>query len=190
MSKIKIAIKMKPHTQASCTINGETLTCWSDGRVFRESGQQVKVKPNKEGYCRMKINGKEYLMHRVIYYAFNPSWDITDTSRDNLVDHDDTNPSNNRLSNLRIATNSQNLHNTGATVNSRTGIKGLYPFYDKKRDFWMWCIEIKIGGKRVYEKRRKVANGHIPDILPDVPQDLIDLCKEKQRFYHGEFFHE
>ena len=192
MSKIKIAIKRKPPlTHATCTLNGEVLTCWSDGRVFHESGQQVKAKPNEKGYCRIVINRKKkYYMHRVIYYAFNPNWDITDTSRDNSVDHDDTNPSNCRLSNLRIATNSQNHHNTGAFVNSRTGIKGLSPGYRKKDDYWEWRIQIYAGGKFVYEKRRKVANGPIPDILPAVPQDLIDLLREKQRFYHGEFFHE
>ena len=196
MSKIKISVKMKPQ-QATCTLNGELLTCWSDGRVFHESGRQVKVKPNKKnGYCHMTIkrsagwDKKGYLMHRVIYYAFNPSWDITDSSQDNSIDHNDNNKSNNRLSNLRIATHSQNQYNSGAYVTSRTGIKGLSPYYSKKDDYWGWSIVIRAGGKTVYEKKRKVANGPIPDILPDPPQDLVDLLREKQRFYHGEFFHE
>ena len=191
MSKIKIAIKRKPPlTQATCTINGETLTCHVDGRIFNESGKQVKAKPNAQGYRHIEINQKRYKMHRVIYYAFNPNWDITDTSRDNSIDHDDTNPSNCRLSNLRIATHSQNHHNIGAFVNSKTGIKGIFPNYDKKGDYWQWHIQIRAGGKTVYQKRRKVANGPIPDILPDPPQDLVDLLREKQRVYHGEFFHE
>ncbi len=42
-----------------------------------------------------------------------------------LIDHEDGNPFNNRLSNLRQATNAQNLRNRGRQKNNTTGYKGV-----------------------------------------------------------------
>lgn len=41
------------------------------------------------------------------------------------IDHRDTDGSNNRASNLRLATPTQNAHNTHALPSSTTGVKGL-----------------------------------------------------------------
>ena len=72
MSKIKIAIKMKPPpTQTSCTINGETLTCHVDGRIFHESGKQVKAKPNAQGYRHIEINQKRVPKLGTLFFLFN-----------------------------------------------------------------------------------------------------------------------
>jgi len=68
------------------------------------------AKDEARGYFRIFV-GKRYQLHRVCYYAHNPDWDIYDTSRDNQIDHIDRNKSNNHISNLRQATNSQNMEN-------------------------------------------------------------------------------
>jgi hypothetical protein len=47
--------------------------------------------------------------HRIIYYAFNPDFDIYNPSI--ILDHIDGNPLNNALENLRIVTIQENAHN-------------------------------------------------------------------------------
>jgi HNH endonuclease/AP2 domain len=42
------------------------------------------------------------------------------------IDHKDHDPLNNRRTNLRLATQSQNQHNTFVKANSKTGIKGIH----------------------------------------------------------------
>ena len=71
---------------------------------------------NKTGYksYRTHIYGKYYNLSRVVYKAHHPEWDITDTSKNNFIDHKNTNPLDNRIENLRILTHQQNQWNTNA----------------------------------------------------------------------------
>lgn len=71
-------------------------------------------------YGRLTYNGvqRAYLAHQLIWkmvYDQDPPGDI---------DHKDMDRSNNRLSNLRVATRSENLHNSTARAN-RSGYKGV-----------------------------------------------------------------
>jgi len=77
------------------------------------------------GYRRIRINGKLYRAHRLIYLMFNEQWDITDTSQDNSVDHADNDTLNNNIDNLRVATNSQNQANSGKQKNNTSGTTGV-----------------------------------------------------------------
>ena len=100
-----------------------------------------------DGYYVLTITHKKYLLHRVCYYAHNPDWDIYDYSPSNFIDHKDRNPANNHISNLREATNSQNIENNDA--------KG-YSYY--KRDK-RWVAHIAKDGKtyRKYCKTEEEA---------------------------------
>ena len=81
---------------------------------------------NAGGYRSIRINGKLYLAHRLIYQMFNEQWDITDNSHDNSVDHADRDPRNNNIDNLRIATHSQNGSNRSKQKNNTSGTTGVY----------------------------------------------------------------
>ena len=69
------------------------------------------IKGNKKGYINIGINKKKYLLHRVIYKYHNDDFDITDSSNNNLIDHVDINPFDNRIENLRVVNKSQNIRN-------------------------------------------------------------------------------
>jgi len=101
----------------------------------------------KNGYYNIRIRHKHYALHRVCYYAHNPEWDIYNSSQDNSIDHIDQNKLNNHISNLRVATHSQNKENNNA--------KG-YSYY--KRDK-RWVAHLMKDGKphRKYCKTEEEA---------------------------------
>jgi hypothetical protein len=61
-----------------------------------------------------------------------------------VIDHINGNAFDNRLSNLRIATQHQNLQNMKLTARSTCGVKGVS--YDKARG--LWAAEIRANGVR------------------------------------------
>jgi len=74
--------------------------------------------------------------HRLVFYAYNPDFDIFRRSRtENFIDHVDKDKSNNSIENLRIVTNQQNTFNTKA--------KG-YTWHKQRKK---WMSRIKINGK-------------------------------------------
>jgi hypothetical protein len=69
----------------------------------------------KNGYARVCLQGKHYLLHNLIAEAFElPKKDDRDE-----VDHIDGNPSNNSLHNLRYVSHSQNVKHSYDTNNDR-----------------------------------------------------------------------
>tara|TARA_R110000823_G_scaffold244889_4_gene369079 strand:+ start:58 stop:558 length:501 start_codon:yes stop_codon:yes gene_type:complete len=120
--------------------NAIDLYSWRENKT--KTPYWFKMKPTqvihpKTGYkrYRININRKHYNLSRLVYKAHNNDWDITDNSKNNLIDHININSLDNRIENLRILTNQQNRFNTkakGYSWNKR----------DKK-----WNAQIKIGGK-------------------------------------------
>lgn len=124
--------------------------------------------PDKNGRCAgrvsIRIHGKLYLAHRLAWFYVYGEWP-------KLIDHIDGNPSNNRISNLRLATNAQNGWNSGPRSHNTSGFKGVR--YDATRK--KWSARLCVNGEFVLTKRfsRK--------------QDAIDAVKRAIEQYHGEF---
>ncbi|AJA41418.1 HNH endonuclease [Geobacillus virus E3] len=91
---------------------------------------------NEEGYLLSRINGKLVRMHRYILNAPKGK----DVDHINHVRHD------NRKSNLRIVTRSQNNMNKGLQSNSTSGYKGVNFCKDRNK----WKAVIKINGKNIH----------------------------------------
>ena len=92
-------------------------------------------------YVILRINGNQYLAHRI-------AW-LLCTGQDPLklqIDHIDGNGCNNKIKNLRLATNMQNGYNRKMNTNNTSGYKGVS--FDKRNN--KWVAEIMFNGNHKY----------------------------------------
>lgn len=121
------------------TLGGKCLKGWPAGRMG--TGKAA-------GYLRITVYGREYKAHRLAWFWMTGEWP------ENQIDHINGNPSDNRWSNLRLATQNQNKQNSGVYKNSKSGVKGVS---------WhlatgMWRAVIQVNRKQVYLGRFEDIN--------------------------------
>jgi len=85
------------------------------------------------GYLQTKIDGKLYLNHRLIFFMFHGYLPVQ-------VDHDDNDRSNNRIENLRPASQNQNQHNALLRKDNTSGIKNVC--WNKRQKTWVVRINV------------------------------------------------
>lgn len=71
------------------------------------------------GYRRVKIKGKSYLVHRLVYLMFHGELP-------ECIDHINGDTLDNNIENLRVATKLQNRWNCKPNDGSFTGVKGVF----------------------------------------------------------------
>jgi len=98
------------------------------------AGQIAGVVSNGRRYIR--INRKRYAAHRLAYFYVYGKWPA------NEIDHINRNPDDNRISNLRDATRSQNLFNCGNKPDAPP--RGIDWYKQTSR----WRVRIKRDGKQ------------------------------------------
>lgn len=133
----------------------ETGTVSKDGRPIGSVG--------KDGYVRMHYKGRVERGHRLAYI-------LQGLSLPDQIDHRDGNRSNNRWSNLRDCSNTQNGYNRKGT--SKQGRK-KGAFYNSAKDQWYSMIR--------YDGERKYLGS-----FPSEEEAHAAYCKAAHRF-HGEF---
>jgi len=117
------------------------------------------------GYQIILIFGKRYYAHRLAWLWMTGEWPKQD------MDHIDGNPANNRWSNLRSVTTSQNSANRRKSRNNRSGYKGVW----KHSQTGKYYVNIKFEGE-------DYRDGPF-DTAEEAHQVYVDLAKE----IHGEF---
>lgn len=105
---------------------------------------------SKRGVCRSKGILKAESMHRIIVARMG----FTDLTRKDKVDHINGLTLDNRRSNLRVVSNSQNLQNrTGLDANNTTGYRGVW--WEADRLKYRGCVELN--GRVYYTPRNDSA---------------------------------
>jgi hypothetical protein len=122
------------------------IACCSNGLVYiygsaKHPGHFTYGTLNSRGYRTTTLKGKNYLLHRLIAECFIPNPDNKPT-----VDHINRNPSDNRIENLRWATQKEQMENT-STVDNRVdyGVRKC----DNKKEY------VKAYNKAYREKNRE-----------------------------------
>ena len=108
-----------------------------------------------------KIEGKSTALPRLIM-AVPPGF---------IVDHINRDGHDNQIHNLRLATQQQNMYNSGPKSNSQTGIKGVH--LDERRNKWYASIRIN-GKKKNLGRYEKI-------------EDAIAAYNEAAKKHHGQF---
>lgn len=132
--------------------NEEIARCIINKKKY-EKVKDYKWCLNRDGYTMTKINKKTLFLHHLV----KPRHEFLDT------EHRDTNKLNNRISNLRYATRSQNSGNRK--------VKG-YCWNKRKKK---WEVKITINYKRIFL-------GYFKN-----EQDAIKTRREAEQKYFGEF---
>ena len=111
-----------PHAelQRALSYNRKTgVWHWRVSRGPNKAGDVAGTWRNTDGRRAVFVNGRVYLASRLAWFYMTGEWPTT------LVEHKDTNPSNDAWDNLRLATTAQNSRNRGKNRTNSTGYKGV-----------------------------------------------------------------
>lgn len=138
-------------------------------RKFKGGHTRVAGSSRKSDYYdRVSFNGTEYPAHRIIwelYYGVKPV---------GFIDHINGIKHDNRIKNLRIATDAENKRNVGKRKHNTSGFKGVHWVESKK----VFKASASFNGKTVYLGIYKNPE--------DAKNAYEAFCREK----YGEFFRE
>ncbi|MBV8060461.1 MAG: HNH endonuclease [Alphaproteobacteria bacterium] len=95
---------------------------------------------DRKGYVRSLVDGKNYFFHRLAWLYVYGEYPTCQIDHINCIKND------NRIDNLRLATNSQNKCNSKVRKDSQSGIKGVTE--DKRTG--RWRAHICLNGKRTW----------------------------------------
>ncbi len=117
------------------------------------------------GYIEIRIDKRRYRAHHLAFFYMEGRWPA------DQIDHIDEDKSNNRIANLREATNAENARNRGAQKNNTSGHKGIC--WDKQNQ--KWKAEIMVNGKGIFLGRFDDLN------------DAVRAYGAAAQKYHGDF---
>lgn len=136
---VRTRFNYDPET-GSVTYSGRERAHLSPSMRSRKTGRTVGW-PDTNGHLNVKINTKDYLLHRVIWLHQFGEWP------DGIIDHINGNKKDNRMSNLRLvdhSANCQNIKNPYACNTS--GHLGVTRGYKEG----LWAVNIRVNRIAIY----------------------------------------
>lgn len=100
------------------------------------------------GYVVIRVDGILYRAHRLAWLYSYGTWP------DGEIDHKNRDKSDNRLSNLRVASSRENKQNCGIKRSNKSGASGVW--FDRERGKWQ--ATIRANGKRLHLGRYLTAS--------------------------------
>jgi len=119
----------------------------------------------KDGYIEIRLNGELMLAHRMVWLYLNGEMPSLKTDHINGIRND------NRLCNLRLATDTENATNVKTHCDNRSGLKGVS--YDKRFGKYI---------ARIFHKGKAHWLGHF-----DSPQDAHAAYVKASAELHRDF---
>lgn len=99
---------------------------------------QVAGCVRSDGYVTLRIDGAMYFAHRLAWLYAHGEWPSMD------IDHENGNPSDNRMSNLRLATDFENMQNLHRPMSHNKTSRILGVSFNTKRQ--KWVAQIRVNG--------------------------------------------
>lgn len=105
----------------------------------RLAGKEPAWRVHRHGHHYIGIEYKSYAAHRLAWLYVYGEWPVSD------IDHINGRPADNRIVNLRLATDSENIRNQRRRIDNTSGHKGVS--WSKKS--CKWYAYINVGGKMI-----------------------------------------
>jgi hypothetical protein len=113
---------------------------WKVGKRGCSAGSVAGHVCKRDKYRLIGVDTKLYFAHRLVWLYMYGSFPK------NQIDHINRNRSDNRLSNLRDATNAQNSQNASLRKDSTSKVRGVHWY--KRRSKWQ--VYINVNGRRSF----------------------------------------
>ena len=120
-------------------------------RSHNSKAGEVVGYPDSQGYLRAIVDGKQYRLHRLAWLHYYGSWPS------GQIDHINCDKKDNRISNLREATHSENKRNMSLRVDNKSGHKGVYFDANSGR----WRAQVKHHGKNYHAGSHATLDGAV-----------------------------
>lgn len=160
MTRIPIEAYVEAVKKLTYDVTSSSCLRWNN------SGKPAGGQDHK-GYWLVRVNRRLFKAHRIIWFMHHGTLC-------QLLDHKNTVPADNRIENLRPATESQNRANIPKHIDNSSGFKGVY--WDKRTESWI--VKVCLNRVQHHGGRFKCLS------------DAVDAVKELRKKLHKEFAHD